>query len=46
MLAVTEGDAVFVIERTTLDQRGDPVEFLHSVWRGDRYDFEVHLAAS
>jgi GntR family transcriptional regulator len=46
MLAVTEGDAVFVIERTTLDQRGDPVEFLHSVWRGDRYDFEVHLEAN
>ena len=46
LLGIEEGDAVFVIERTTLDQQGEPVEFLHSVWRGDRYDFEIHLASN
>ena len=46
LLGIEEGDAVFVIERTTFDQRGEPVEFLHSLWRGDRYDLEVHLASN
>jgi GntR family transcriptional regulator len=46
LLGTEEGNAVFVIDRTTLDQRGDPVEFLHSVWRGDRYDFEIHLSTN
>jgi GntR family transcriptional regulator len=44
LLGIEEGDAILVIERTTFDQRGDPVELLHSIWRGDRYDFELHLA--
>jgi GntR family transcriptional regulator len=45
LLGIKEGDAVFVIERTTLSQRGEPIEFLDSLWRGDRYDLEVHLAS-
>lgn len=46
LLGIEDGDALFVIERTTFDQRGDPVEFLHSLWRGDRYDLEVRLTSS
>ena len=46
LLGIEEGDAVFVIERTTYDQRGEPIEFLHSIWRGDRYDFRIHLAST
>lgn len=46
VLGLEENDAVFVVGRTTLDQRGDSVEFLHSVWRADRYDFAIHLSRS
>ena len=42
-LEIVEGAPVFMIERTTFDEHGVPVEFLHSLWRGDRYDLQVHL---
>lgn len=43
LLEIAEGDPVFVIERTTCDQNDVPVEHLHSLWRGDRYDLQVRL---
>jgi GntR family transcriptional regulator len=46
LLEVAEGDPVFVIERTSYDQSGRAVEHLHSLWRGDRYDFQVRLFGS
>lgn len=44
-LQVAEGAPVFEVVRTSYDQNNAPVEHLDSVWRGDRYDFEVHLVA-
>ena len=43
LLAVPEGAPLFVIDRTTYDQNEVPVEQLHSLWRGDRYDLQVRL---
>jgi GntR family transcriptional regulator len=43
LLGVTEGAPVFVIDRTSYDQHQVPVEYLHSFWRGDRYDLQVRL---
>jgi GntR family transcriptional regulator len=43
LLGIEEGDPVFVIERTSRDQSDVPVEHLHSLWRGDRYDLHVEL---
>lgn len=43
LLEVAEGDPIFAIERTSYDQAGHAVEHLHSLWRGDRYDFQVRL---
>ena len=43
LLGISEGDPVFVIERTSYDQADRPVEHLHSLWRGDRYDLQVRL---
>jgi len=46
LLDIDEGDPVFVIERTSYDQADVPVEHLHSLWRGDRYDLQVRLHGS
>lgn len=46
LLEIEEGDPVFVIERTSYDQNDMPVEHLHSLWRGDRYDLQVRLFSS
>jgi len=43
VLHVARGDALFVITRTIYDDEGRPVQYLHSLWRGDRYDFTVRL---
>ena len=43
LLDIDEGDAVFVITRTIYDGTGAPVQYLHSLWRADRYDFTVRL---
>lgn len=43
LLQVAEGDALFEIWRLTFDQEQRPVEYLDSLWRGDRYDLRVHL---
>jgi GntR family transcriptional regulator len=43
LLQVPEGAPLFVIERTSYDQHGTPIEHLHSLWRGDRYDLHVRL---
>jgi len=43
LLAISEGDPVFVITRTTYDHAETPVQYLASLWRSDRYDFTVRL---
>ena len=45
LLGVPEGAPVFVIDRTSYDQAGKPVEHLHALWRGDRYDLQIRLTA-
>jgi len=43
VLHIAKGDALFVITRTIYDEQGRAVQYLHSLWRGDRYDFTVRL---
>lgn len=43
LLEIAEGDPVFDITRVTYDQHQRPVEYLDSLWRGDRYDLRVRL---
>jgi len=44
-LQVGKNSPIFEITRITYDVDGSPFEYLISVWRGDRYDFYVHLSA-
>lgn len=37
------GDPVLEISRISYDQNGQPVEYMDSLWRADRYDMRVHL---
>ena len=41
LLEIPEGDPVFVITRVAYDQNEVPVEYLDSLWRGDRYDLQI-----
>lgn len=43
VLSVPEGALLLLLERTTVDERGEPVEFVSSYYRGDRYRFVVEL---
>lgn len=43
MLRLDPGDAVLVMERTTLLEDGRPIEFVRSWYRGDRYHLIVRL---
>lgn len=45
VLEIPAGAPVFVIDRTSFDQNEKPVEYLHALWRGDRYDLQIHLSA-
>jgi len=45
LLNISESAPIFEITRVTFDVNGVPFEYLISVWRGDRYDFYVHLSA-
>ena len=44
LLQINPGDAVIEISRVSYDQNDEPVEFMDSLWRGDRYDMRVHLS--
>lgn len=44
LLAIPESAPVFVIDRTSYDQEGRPIEYLRSLWRGDRYDLQIRLS--
>ncbi len=44
LLSVKEGSPLLMIQRTTTGADGKPVEFLRSVYRGDRFEYYVHLA--
>jgi GntR family transcriptional regulator len=46
LLEVPEGAAVLSILRVTWDTHGQPIEFVRSQYRGDRYDFVVELQPS
>lgn len=45
-LQVREGACMLYVERVTFGMDGTPIEYLESVWRGDRYDFTVSLSRS
>ena len=44
LLNVKEGSPLLMIQRTTTGADGKPVEFLRSVYRGDRFEYYVHFA--
>jgi GntR family transcriptional regulator len=46
LLELQPGAPVLVMRRTTCDQLGRPIEYVESVYRGDRYVFYIELAAS
>jgi GntR family transcriptional regulator len=41
LLEIPEGTPVFFITRLAFDQSEVPVEYMTSLWRGDRYDLQV-----
>ncbi|WP_025745930.1 GntR family transcriptional regulator [Kallotenue papyrolyticum] len=43
LLQVPEGAPVLKIQRTTFDARGQPFEYVASIYRGDRYRFVARL---
>ena len=43
LLAIEEGTPVFEFTRTSCDPTDRPIEYLESLWRGDRYDLFVRL---
>lgn len=43
LLHIRVGDPILILERTTFDQFDNPVEFVSSLYRGDRYKFFVEL---
>ncbi len=43
LLKIQPGSPVIYMERTTFLPTGQPVEFLESVWRSDRYEFVFSL---
>lgn len=43
LLHIRPGDPILILERTTFDQYDNPVEFVSSLYRGDRYKFVVEL---
>lgn len=45
LLGVPLHSPAFLFERTSVDATGAPVEFVRSVYRGDRYKLTVHLPA-
>lgn len=42
-LWIKEGSLLLLLERATFSQQGEPVEFVSSHYRADRYRFEVEL---
>lgn len=42
-LQIKRGALLLLLERTTYDDAGRPIEFVRSLYRGDRYKFEVEL---
>jgi GntR family transcriptional regulator len=46
LLGIHEGACMLYVERITYTVEGIPIEYLESVWRGDRYDFTVNLTQS
>lgn len=43
LLGVSRGAPAFLLERTTFLDSGEAIEFVRSFYRGDRYQFQVHL---
>lgn len=43
VLGVEPGSPLLLMERTTYSRSGEPVEFVRSLYRGDRYKFYVEL---
>jgi GntR family transcriptional regulator len=43
LLALAPGDPVVIRDRISYDQRGEPFEVLHSVDRGDRFEYRYRI---
>lgn len=43
LLKVDEDTPLLVIRRITINAEGQPVEYLHAAYRGDRFEYYVHL---
>jgi GntR family transcriptional regulator len=41
LLGVPEGAAALEIDRVATDRRGSPIEFARTIYRGDRYSFQM-----
>jgi GntR family transcriptional regulator len=46
ILQINKGAPVLAIERTTFLTTGNPLEFVRSIYRGDRYKFKIELVRS
>ncbi len=46
LLGLDTAEAVFAVSGTSFDADHKPIDYVESVWRGDRYDFTVHLRFS
>ncbi len=44
LLKIDQENPVFEITRVTYNSQDIPIEYLKSIWRGDRYDFFVNLS--
>ncbi len=45
-LQVSVGYPLLIIRRTTVGADGHPVEYLRAVYRGDRFEYHLHLEHS
>jgi GntR family transcriptional regulator len=43
LLGIEVGQPVLVLERITYLRDGEPIEYVRSAYRGDRYQFQVEL---
>jgi GntR family transcriptional regulator len=43
LLEIHNNSPIFFIKRTTFDNNNNPVEYVESVYRSDRYKFEIEL---
>lgn len=43
LLRTRKGAPLLLVQRTTISAEGKPVEYLHALYRGDRFEYYVHF---